>query len=94
VVEGYVENTNLPKGSIRVVWEILPGDSEHVFREIELEDFDPSLFSPDVLLDTSDFPVVPHPLLNPADDCLDRVWTQTVIKINYQSAEWFGEYEL
>jgi hypothetical protein len=88
-----VEDTNLPEDSIRVIWEILPGDSEYVFREFTQEDIDPDLFSPGHLIDTDQFPIIPHPLLNPVDDCLDRVWTQTIIKINYQSSKWSGECE-
>ncbi len=89
-----MEDTNLPEGSVRVVWEILPGDSGHIFREITPEDIDPSFFYHGPLIDIHDFPLIPHPLLNPADDYFDRVWTQTVIKIKYQSSAWFDEYEL
>jgi hypothetical protein len=77
-----VENTNWPEDSVRVVWEVLPGDSEKIFREINLEDIDPSLFSSGDQANSDSFPTIPYPLLNPAD--LDRLWTQTIIKINYQ----------
>jgi hypothetical protein len=85
-----VEDTNRPTASVREVWEILPGENEHIyFREICQEDLDPSLFSPEITDQTGNFPIIPHPLLNPAEDCLDRVWTQTIIRINYQSSEWY-----
>jgi hypothetical protein len=92
VGEGNVESTNWPEGSIKVVWEILPGDSEHIFREISQEDLDPDLLSPGMLITLNDFPLIPHPLLNLGDG-LDRVWNQTVIKINYQMSEGLDENE-
>jgi hypothetical protein len=93
VVEGNVEDINKPEGSVRVIWEILPGEGEYIFREIEQEDIDPSFFSLGLQNNTDDFPTIPHPVLNPADDCLDRVWTQSIIKINYQSSDRFDKYE-
>lgn len=88
-----MENTNLPEGSIKVVWEILPGDAERIFREITSGDIDPSFFCADSIVEPDDFPLMPYPLLNPEDDCLDQVWKQTGIKINYQPSPWFGEID-
>jgi hypothetical protein len=89
-----VENTNRPEECVRVVWEILPGGNGHIFREISPEDLYPGLFSSNQLVETDDFPLIPHPLLNPTNDYFDRTWIQTVIKINYDSSKWFNEYEL
>lgn len=94
VVEVRVDNTNLPEGRIKVVWEIMPGDAERIFREITSEEIEPSFFCADSIVETADYPLIPYPLLNPEDDCLDRVWTQTVIKINYQPSQRFDENEL
>ncbi len=88
-----MENIDRPVGRIKVVWEILPGDSEYIFREINQEDIDPDLFNYGLRFTINKFPIIPHPLLNPDSDCLDRVWTQTVIKINYQSSERLDEFE-
>jgi len=88
-----MEDTNRPEGCVRVVWEILPGDSEHVFREFDELDLDPGLFSPDFIISNQNFPVIKHFLLDPVADCLDRLWTQTAIKINYQSSQSLDEYE-
>ncbi len=83
-------DTNRSEGNIRVIWEIVPGDSEVVFREFGQDDFDPSLFAPN-LIDAENFPTIPHPLLNPQGECLDRVWNQSVIKINYKSNQWLDQ---
>jgi hypothetical protein len=94
VVEGNVEETNLPEEKLKVVWEILPGGNGHFFREISPEDMYPGLFSSDQAVDTANFPLIPYPVLNLADDYCDRTWSQTQIKINYDSSKWFGQYEL
>ena len=88
-----MENSNRSDGSVRVIWEILPGEGEHVFQGISQEDFDPSLFSLCNMVKPQDFPTIPYPLLNPHNDCLDRVWTQSTIKISYQSSEWLDEHQ-
>ncbi len=88
-----MEDINRSEGSFRVIWEILPGDSEHVFREIGQEDMDPSLFTPGSPVSSDDFPIIPYPYLSAPGESLDRLWTQTTIKINYQSSEWYDAYE-
>ncbi len=88
-----MENTNKPEGSIRIVWEILPGDTEHIFEILTRDEIDPNLLSSGPLIKAENFPTCPYPLLNPASDCLDRVWNQSVIKVEYQSAEWFDQFE-
>jgi hypothetical protein len=92
-VEGNVEDTNWTEGRIKVVWEILPGDGEYHFEEITQEDFDPNLFSSNYVPEANNFPFIPYAVLNPACDCLDRVWTQTVIKIDYQFSKRSDEFE-
>ena len=76
-----MEETNFQQDSTRVMWEILPGDGPHLFREITPEDIDPSVLTSGSLIDTDNFPFIPHPLLNPAVDHLDGVWAHTIIKI-------------
>lgn len=92
-MEVEVEDTNLPEAMVRVVWEILPGNDQHFFREISIEDIDPNFFSSDSPVDSSNFPCLPHPLLNPAENCIDQIWTQSVIKINYQPWGCFDELD-
>jgi hypothetical protein len=75
----------------RVVWEVVPGDIEKIFREITSEDFDPCLFSSSPPARTQSLPAT-YPLLNPAVGCLDRVWAQTIIRINYQASERPGKH--
>ncbi len=82
-----MDNTNLPEGSVRVIWEILPGEGEQLFREINQDDIDSSLFYPGLSVDDGLFPMIPHPVLIPEEASLDRVWNQTVIKFNYQPGD-------
>lgn len=86
-----MEDTNRSQGAIKVIWEILPGDSEYIFKEFNQDDLDPDLFTSGSIFKNDYFPTIPHPLLKPTSDCLDRVWTQTVIKIDYQSSEWSSD---
>ncbi len=88
-----MEETNLPEERVKVVWEILPGGNGHFFREISPEDMYPGLFSSDQIVETAEFPLIPHPLLSPTDDYLDRTWNLTSIKINYDASKWFDEYQ-
>jgi hypothetical protein len=81
-VEGSVENTNRPKGILKMVWEILPGDRELIFRKIRREDIDPYLFSTNSQIDISNLRTVPYYSLDSAGDGLDRVWTGSIIRIN------------
>lgn len=83
-----MEDTNLPKGCVKVVWEILPGEGQHVFREMTPEDIDPGLLQAGLPIDTANFPMIPHPLLNPEQDCPDRVWEDSIIKIGYKPSDW------
>jgi hypothetical protein len=86
-----VDNTNWSEDNIRVLWEILPGDSEHVFREISLEDIDTSLYSLDLQISPNDYPLLRYPALDPEFDCFDRVWTQSAIKIKTDIIKWNSE---
>ncbi len=88
-----MEDTNLPEDRVKVVWEILPGEAEQLFTELREDDIDLSLLSPGTLVENENFPTIPYPALNPAEDYLDRVWAQSIIKVNYQPAEWFDENE-
>jgi hypothetical protein len=83
-----VENTNQPDEKVRVVLEVLPGDSELIFREISQEDFENRHFSPDTAVNPESFPTKPYPFIDPAKCCLDRVWTQTIIKIKSDITTW------
>lgn len=76
-----MEDTNRRQDCIKVVWEVLPDEDKHVFREFGQEDIDPAPFYSDRLLTSDNFPVLPHPVLDKANDCLDRVWNQTTIEI-------------
>jgi|WetSurMetagenome_2_1015567.scaffolds.fasta_scaffold187761_1 hypothetical protein len=87
LVEGIVEETNWSKDDVKVVWEILPDEDKHVFREITLEDIDPSFLCPGYPIDSDNFPTLPHPVLDMATDCLDRVWTKSIIEIRTESPE-------
>ncbi len=87
-----MEDTN-GSDSVRVVREILPGDTSYILREINQEDIDPNLFSSGPLITAESFPTIPYPLLNPAADLLDRLWTQTVITINYEPSDKLQENE-
>jgi hypothetical protein len=93
VVEVDVENTNLPEERVRVIWEVTQGEVQRIFREMSPEDIDPDIFTKGPLIDSNIFPCIPHPFLNQAEDYLDRTWTQTFIKINYQPRARSDEFE-
>ena len=88
MVEEDVENTSLPQDYIRLVWEVLPGDVSRIFPEICQGDIDSSLFSPVPVLSADNFPVELYPRLEPVTVFPDRVWTQTVIKIDSDIVAW------
>ncbi len=74
-------DTNRSKSGEKVIWEISPENNWQIFGEITCEDIHPDVFYSDCLIKTANFPTLPYPLGNPVKDCLDRLWTQTTIKI-------------
>lgn len=88
-----MEETNRSQDSIKVIWEILPVDGEHIFREIGQDDIDPTLFDAGQLVNNDNFPIIPYPVFDQSGDCLDRVWTQTTIKINIIEPDSINDHE-